>query len=91
MAPIHIWDKAERAHRRIWLPVTAAGGWVPSDHLARGMGEGCVSMSEDVSPLRHLTRYVTSIPATGARTGIHTHNDVIALLETYIYETNYDN
>ena len=39
-----------------------------------------------VSPLRHLTHYVTSIPATGARTGIHTHNDVIALLETYIRE-----
>ena len=44
---------------------------------------------EYVSPLRHLTHYVTSIPATGAHTGIHTHNDVIALLETYIYETNY--
>ena len=44
-----------------------------------------------VTPLRHLTHYVTSIPTTGARTGIHTHNDVIALLETYIYETNYDN
>ena len=33
----------------------------------------------------HLSRYVTSIPATGARTGIDTQNDIIALLETYIY------
>ena len=48
-------------------------------------------MTVHVSPLRHLTRYVTSILATGARAGIHTHNDVIALLETYIYEANYDN
>ena len=46
---------------------------------------------QTVSPLCHLTHYVTSIPATGAHTGIHTHNNIIALLETYIYETNYDN
>ena len=62
------------------------------EQVVLGMGHiNLGGMTVHVSPLRHLTRYVTSILATGARAGIHTHNDVIALLETYIYEANYDN